>query len=69
MYQSSVSLVYELAAGHLTHVSPLRYNLNGSCVRYDMSTGICSSDTTQIQGVYVANNENGRCDSKLGVEL
>lgn len=40
-----------------------RFNLNGTCVGYDGSNGICDSSSTRLNGVYVANNAKGRCEA------
>jgi hypothetical protein len=43
-------------------VSLDRFNLNGTCVGYDGLNGICDSSSTDLKGVYVANNAKGRCE-------
>jgi hypothetical protein len=45
-------------------VSLDRFNLNGTCVGYDGLNGICDSSSTDLKGVYVANNAKGRCEGE-----
>nr|XP_019003090.1 uncharacterized protein I203_04127 [Kwoniella mangroviensis CBS 8507]OCF66551.1 hypothetical protein I203_04127 [Kwoniella mangroviensis CBS 8507] len=46
----------------LSCASP-RMNLQGSCVYYDASTGICDSALSTLQGVYVVNLDKSECDA------
>lgn len=45
-------------------VSLDRFNLNGTCVGYDGLNGMCDSSSTDLKGVYVANNAKGRCEGE-----
>ncbi|WVQ74411.1 hypothetical protein IAR50_004012 [Cryptococcus sp. DSM 104548] len=40
-----------------------RVHLQGSCVGYDASTGVCESALTELDGVFVVNNAKSECDS------
>ncbi|WWD17054.1 hypothetical protein CI109_101491 [Kwoniella shandongensis] len=40
-----------------------RVNLQGSCVGYDATTGVCDSSLSQLQGVFVVNNAKSECDA------
>ncbi|WWC61905.1 uncharacterized protein I303_104491 [Kwoniella dejecticola CBS 10117] len=46
----------------LSCASP-RVNLQGSCVFYDATTGICDSGLSKLEGVYVVNLAKSRCDA------
>ncbi|WWC89025.1 uncharacterized protein L201_003943 [Kwoniella dendrophila CBS 6074] len=40
-----------------------RVNLQGSCVYYDASTGICDSELSKLEGVFVVNFGKRECDA------
>ncbi|TYJ59030.1 hypothetical protein B9479_000019 [Cryptococcus floricola] len=40
-----------------------RVHLQGSCVGYDASTGVCDSALTQLDGMFVVNNAKSECDA------
>nr|XP_019046602.1 hypothetical protein I302_05352 [Kwoniella bestiolae CBS 10118]OCF25532.1 hypothetical protein I302_05352 [Kwoniella bestiolae CBS 10118] len=46
----------------LSCASP-RVNLQGSCVYYDASTGICDSALSKLEGVFVVTLEKSECDA------
>jgi hypothetical protein len=41
-----------------------RVNLAGSCVGYTASTGVCDSSLSNLDGVYVVNNDKQACDGE-----
>ncbi|WVR06831.1 hypothetical protein IAU60_003867 [Kwoniella sp. DSM 27419] len=40
-----------------------RVNLQGQCVHYDPTTAKCDSSLSNLQGVFIVNNEKSRCDA------
>ena len=42
-----------------------RVNLNGGCVGFTASTGVCDSSLSGLQGTYLVNNAKNRCDGAL----
>lgn len=42
--------------------TPPRANLNGQCVGYDATTGVCDSSLSALQGVFIVNNGKRECD-------
>ena len=42
-----------------------RVNLEGQCVGYDASVGVCDSSLSGMQGVFVVNNGKQKCDGEL----
>ncbi|EIW65892.1 hypothetical protein TREMEDRAFT_65977 [Tremella mesenterica DSM 1558] len=40
-----------------------RVNLAGSCVGYDVSTGVCDSSLSGLQGSFVVDNAKSKCDA------
>ncbi|ORX35656.1 hypothetical protein BD324DRAFT_66901 [Kockovaella imperatae] len=43
--------------------APPRIALQGSCVGYDVTTGVCESSLSGLTGVFVANNADSQCDA------
>jgi hypothetical protein len=41
-----------------------RVYLAGSCVGYTASTGVCDSSLSNLDGVYVVNNDKQACDGE-----
>lgn len=50
------------SADHCLACTPPRANLNGQCVGYDATTGICDSSLSVLQGVFIVNNGKRECD-------
>lgn len=45
--------------------APPRANLNGACVGFDPTTGICETGLSGLTGVFVVDNAKARCDGKF----
>jgi hypothetical protein len=45
-----------------------RANLVGSCVPYNVLTGVCDSSGVNIEGTMILDHAKGRCDGKVSLK-